>query len=84
MSNRNLVLLTVKISREHLAKLDDVAAHDKTSRSQLVRTAIARLLNGRKATLYGMPKCNEAHVDRFGQTQPCFRKHDVPSKETDQ
>ena len=60
---RDPYILTVKIPKLHVQKLDDIAAHDGVSRSRLVREAIAKKLAGRKATLYG-------HRDAFGQTLP--------------
>lgn len=44
--------MVVKVPKAHVLKLDDIAAHDGVTRSQLVREAIAKKLAGRKATLY--------------------------------
>lgn len=45
--------VSMRMSLEHVRKLDDIAAHDGTTRSHLIRAAVARLLSGRKHTLYG-------------------------------
>ncbi len=55
MSMKNLVIVTCKIPLAHKLKLEDIARHDKVSRSSLHRAAIERLLNGRKYVLYEKP-----------------------------
>jgi metal-responsive CopG/Arc/MetJ family transcriptional regulator len=65
------VTISVRLPRAHSEKLRDIASHDGTSRSYLIRRAIARLLNGRKAVLYGGLTCKVMLKDSFGQYRKC-------------
>ena len=58
---REEVTVSLRMLKSHKEKLEDIARHDtqahgrRVTRSHLMRAAIARLIAGRKATLYNDP-----------------------------